>query len=98
MGTDGLGEAGGVVYRGSVPSGGMSCGNWLAWAFMNFAKATTRGGEVHTRDAGSGDGTARRKRCLAHSQGGYPKAACMKVSSSEEHLGQVERCNYPTIR
>ena len=61
------GEGGGVVYGESDPSGGMPSGKPVAVAFMNFAKATTRGGEDQTGDTGSSDGTARRKRCLAHS-------------------------------
>ena len=77
--------------RESVPSGGMPSGNPVAVAFMNFAKTTTRWGKDHTVDAGSTDETAPRKRSLAHSRGGHPKTACVKVSSSEKHLGQVGR-------
>ena len=85
------GEASGVRHGESVPSGGIPSGKPVAVALMNFARATTRGGEDQTGDAGSSDGTARRKRCLAQSRGGHPKTACVKVSSSEKHLGQVGR-------
>ena len=91
LGGSGPGEAGGVTYGESVPSGGMLSGNLVAVAFMNFAKAITSGGEDQTGDAGSSDGTAQRKRCLACSRGGHLSTACSKVSSSEEHLGQVGR-------
>ena len=86
-----LGEASGVRYGESVPSGGMPSGKPVAVALMNFARARTRGGEDQTGDAGSSDGTARRKRRLAQSRGGHLKTACVKVSSSEEHLGQTGR-------
>ena len=85
------GEGGGVEYRESVPRGGMPSGNPVAVDLMNFAKATTRGGEDQTGDARSSEGTAWRKRCLAHSRGGHSKTSCVKVSSPEEHLGHVGR-------
>ena len=85
------GEASGVRYGDSVPSGGILSGKPVAVALMNFARATTKGGEDQTGDAGSRDGTARRKRCLGQSRGGHLSTACEKVSSSEEHLGQVGR-------
>ena len=88
------GEASGVVYGKSVPSGGMPSGKPVAIAFMNFAKATTRGGEDQMGDAGSSDGTARRKRCLAHWRGGHSKTAYMKVSLPEEPLGHIGRMGY----
>ena len=69
----------------------MPSGKPVAVAFMNFAKETMRGGEDQTGDAGSSDGTARRKRCPADSRGGHPNAVCVKVSSSEEHLGHMGR-------
>ena len=79
------------MYGESVSSGGMPSGNPVAVAFMNFASATTRWREDQTGDAGSSDGTAQRKRCLAHSRGGYPNRVCEKVSSSEEHLRHTGR-------
>ena len=85
------GEGGGVVNGESDPRGGMPSGKPVAVAFMNFARATTRGREDQTGEAGSSEGTARRKRCLAHSQGGHSRTACVKVSSPEEHLGHVGR-------
>ena len=74
-GAAGVGEAGGVRHGESVPSGGMPSGNPVAVALMNFARATTRGGEDQTGDVGPSDGTARRKRCLAQSREGHPKTA-----------------------
>ena len=67
MGAVGPEEAGGVAYGVSTSSGGMPSGKPVAIAFMNFARATTRWGEDQMGEAGSSDGTARRKRCLAHS-------------------------------
>ena len=84
-----MGDASRVMYGESVPSGGIPSGKPVAVALMNFAKATTRRGEDQMGDAGSSDGTARRKRCLAQSRGGHLRTACVKDSSSEEHLGQV---------
>ena len=66
----GRGEAGGDEYGESVPRGGMPSGNPVAVAFMNFARATVRDGEDQTGEAGAREGTARRKRSLAHSRGG----------------------------
>ena len=91
MGAAGPGEAGGIAYGESVLSGGMPSGKPVAVAFMNFAKATSRWGEDQTGEAGSSDGTARRKRCLAHSRGGHSKRAYVRVLSPEEHLGHVGR-------
>ena len=71
--------------------GGMPSGNPVAVAFMNFAKATVRDGEVQTGEAGAREGTARRKRSRAHSRGGHSKTACEKDSSPEEHLGHKGR-------
>ena len=91
-----VGEGGGVVYGESTSRGGMPSGNPVAVAFMNFAKAITRGGEDQRGDAGSSDRTTLRKRCLAQSRGGHPKTACGKVSSSVEHLGHVGRTGFAT--
>ena len=90
------GEAWGEVYGESTPKVGMLSENPVAVAFMNLASATSRVGEDQRGDAESSDGTAQRKQCLAHSRGGHSRTACVKVSSSAEHLGQIRRTGSAT--
>ena len=90
----GRGDAEGDEYGESVPSGGMPSGNPVAVAFMNFARATVRGGEDQTGESGAREETARRQRSQAHSRGGHSRTACEKDSSPEEHLGHVGRTGF----
>ena len=87
----GRGEKGTAVSRVGelVPNRGMLSGKPVAVALMNLAKATTSDRVDQMGDSWPSEVTPGRKRVLAQAQGGQDKTACAKLSSSEEHRGQV---------